>query len=75
MKYKPEKHLFDKDTHSLHRYNELCKEARTWNNMGQYWLAKATQIQADQLFNGKILCKDIIIKTEDFFWKTKKHVH
>ena len=72
MKRKQEVHLFEIDGHSYRRYNELCKEARVWDNMGQYWLAKQTDLLAKQLLQGDASVVNDIVKTEDHFWKTKK---
>lgn len=72
MKYKQETHLFEIDSKSCQRYNELCKEARIWDNMGQYWLAKQTNLLAKQLLDGDASVVNDIVKSEDHFWKTKK---
>ena len=72
MKRKQEVHLFQIDGHSYRRYNELCKETMIWNNMGQYWLAKQTDLLANQLLQGDASVVNDIVKTEDYFKKTKK---
>ena len=69
--YTQETHLFDTDSKYLHRYSELMKEARIWNNSGQYWLAKQCTILANQLLQGDASVINTIIKTEDHFYKTK----
>jgi hypothetical protein len=73
--YRQETHLFSIDSHCFHRYHELQKEARIWNNSGQYWLAKQCTILANQLLQGDASVINAIIKTEEHFYKTKKHIH
>ena len=75
MKHHKETHLFDVDSKYLHRYSELLKEARIWNNSGQYWLGKQCEILAGKLLRGEESVVTTIIKTEDHFYKTKKHIH
>ena len=73
--YKRETHLFDTNKKCLHRYYELLKEARVWNNSGQYWLGTQCEILAGKLLRGEESAVTTIIKTEDHFYKTKKHIH
>ena len=72
MKYKAEKHYFEKNIHAYKRYNELLKESNLWQGMGQYWLAHQCDILATYLLNGDTTNIDKIVKTEGNFWKTKK---
>ena len=73
--HKRETHLFDADSKYLLRYSELMKEARIWNNSGQYWLGKQCEIFANKLLAGNTSYFTHIVKTEEHFYKTKKHVH
>ena len=72
--YKQEIHLFDTDTHCHHRYNELLKEARIWNNSGQYWLGREAEILAEQLLKGNKSAATKIVRTEQFFQKTRRFI-
>jgi len=65
-------HLFETDTHCHHRYNELLKEARIWNNSGQYWLGREAEILAEQLLKGNKSAATKIVKTEQHFRKTRR---
>ena len=71
--FKQETHLFDTDIQCLQRYHELLKESRIWNNSGQYFLGKQCEILASKLLQGDNSSANIIIKTEDHFYKTKKY--
>ena len=54
-------------------YNKLLKEARIWNNMGQYWLARKTEIKAEYIVKEEIEeYNKLIIKSEDLLYKTKR---
>ena len=75
MKHHKQIHLFDVDSKYLHRYSELMKESRIWNNSGQYWLGKQCEILANKLLAGDTSAFTTIVKTEGHFYKTKKHVH
>ena len=55
-------------------YLELLKEARTWNGSGQYLLAKECEILATKLLNGSTEHVNVIVKTENNFYKTKKFI-
>ena len=68
MKHKQEKHLFDYDVEAHHRYEELLKESRIWNNMGQYWLGKQCSLLADRLLQGDESAKSLIVKTENHYF-------
>ena len=70
--YKREVHLFDTDTLCHHRYQELLKEARIWNSMGQYWLGKEAELLAEQLLNGNKSSAQQIVRTEQHFQKTRR---
>ena len=71
-KFKYEPHYFETDIHAFKRYNELLKESRNWVNMGQYWLSNQCDILADMLLKGDTSKIDIIVKSEDHYFKTKK---
>ena len=49
-------------------YLNLLKEARIWNNSGQYWLANEASKKASQLLKGNTDGCDIATKTENFFY-------
>ncbi len=49
-------------------YQNLLKEARIWNNSGQYWLANEASKKASQLLNGNTDGCDVATKTENFFY-------
>jgi len=71
-KYTAGPHYFLTNPQCHHRYYELLKEARTWNGAGQYWLAKECELLATQLLNGSTEHVNVIVKTENNFYKTKK---
>tara|TARA_Y100000996_G_scaffold191366_1_gene149689 strand:- start:2213 stop:2437 length:225 start_codon:yes stop_codon:yes gene_type:complete len=53
-------------------YQSLLKEARMWNNSGQYWLGKEAEKKAAGLLNGQLEQATTITKTEQFFFKTNR---
>lgn len=55
-------------------YQNLLKEARIWNNSGQYWLGREAEKKALALLNGRPDEASTITKTEQFFFKTKKYL-
>ena len=65
-------HLFLSRPDLHHRYHELLKEARVWNNSGQYWLGRESEILAEQLLNGKEEAATKIVRSEQLFQKTKR---
>ena len=69
---KPEKHFLEENIDYHIKYIELCKQARVWQNSSQYWLAKECEILATQLLNGSTEHVNVIVKTENNFYKTKK---
>ena len=71
-KYTAGPHYFLTNPQCHHRYHELLKEAKTWNGAGQYWLAKECELLATQLLNGSTEHVNVIVKTENNFYKTKK---
>ena len=54
------------------RYHELLKEARIWNNSGQYWLGKEAEILAEQLLKGDESAATKIVRTEQHIRKTRR---
>ena len=54
MHYKPEPHFLEQNPQYHLKYNELLKEARIWNNSGQYWLGKEANRRANCLLQGNI---------------------
>lgn len=73
-KYTAKPHYFLTNPHCHHRYYELLKEARTWNGSGQYLLAKECEILATKLLNGSKEHVNVIVKTENNFYKTQKFI-
>ena len=71
-RFKHEPHYFETDAVASKRYNELLKEANVWQGQGQYWLAHQCRILSTMLLNGDTSKIDVIVKSEDHFWKTKK---
>jgi len=71
-KFKHEDHYFNTDTHCHHRYIELLKEARIWNNAGQYWLGREAEILAEQLLNGNTSAATKIVRTEQHIRETRR---
>ena len=53
-------------------YYQLLKEAKFWNNSGQYWLGKEAEKKAAGLLNGQLEQATTITKTEQFFFKTNR---
>ena len=72
MAYKKEPHYFEKDPLACLNYNRLIKEARNWNNSGQYWLGRESEILAEQLLNGKEEAATKVVRSEQLFQKTKR---
>ena len=70
--FKQEPHYFETDAVASKRYNELLKEANVWQGQGQYWLAHQCRILSTMLLKGDTSKIDVIVKSEDHFWKTKK---
>jgi len=56
------------------RYHELLKESRIWNNSGQYWLGREAEILAEQLLKGNESDATKIVRTEQFFQKTRRFI-
>ena len=54
------------------QYHELQKEMRTWNGMGQYWLANEAERRSNALMNGNLDEFNKKIQSEVLFHKTKK---
>ena len=54
MPYKLEPHFLEQNPQYHLKYNELLKEARIWNNSGQYWLGKEANRRANCLLLGDI---------------------
>jgi len=54
------------------RYQELLKEARIWNNSGQYWLGKETELLAEQLLRADESAATKIVRTEQHIRKTRR---
>jgi len=71
-KFKHEEHYFETDTHCHRRYHELLKEARVWNNSGQYWLGREAEILAEQLLNGNKSAATTIVRTEQHIRETRR---
>ena len=71
-KYKHEEHYFETDTHCHLRYHELLKEARVWNNSGQYWLGREAELLAEQLLNGNKSAATTIVRTEQHIRETRR---
>ena len=65
-------HIFLTRPDLHHRYQELLKEARIWNNSGQYWLGREAEILAEQLLKGNKSAATKIVKTEQHFQKTRR---
>ena len=71
--YEREVHLFDHNVHAHLRYNELQRDERLWNSVGQYKLAHECSILAQRLLNGDESQITVIIKTEGNYINTKKN--
>ena len=71
-KYTAEPHYFFTNDECHHRYYELLKESQVWSASGQYWLARECELLAKQLLNGSQEHVNVIVKTENSFYKTKK---
>ena len=65
-------HYFETDAHCHTRYHELLKEARIWNNSGQYWLGREAEILAEQLLKGDKSAATKIVKTEQHVRGTRR---
>jgi len=72
MKYKTKDNILITNPEYNILYQTLIKEARMWNNSGQYWLGKEAEKKALTLLNGNIDEARTITKTERFFFKTKR---
>ena len=67
-----EKHLFNHDIKYNLEYNRLLREANLWNSSGQYWLGEECERLAKSLLNENTDEYGTIVKSETFFFKTKK---
>ena len=54
MKYKTKDNILITNPEYNILYQTLIKEARMWNNSGQYWLGKEAEKKALTLLNGNI---------------------
>ena len=70
--YNQDPHYFETDTHCHHRYQELLKEARIWNNSGQSWLGREAEILAERLLKGDKSAATKIVKTEQHVRGTRR---
>ena len=68
MGYKREKHLMEKQPEYNLIYQRLLKEARVWNNSGQYWLGAESMRKAKQFLNGDISECNVPNKSENLFY-------
>ena len=66
--HKRNPHLLETNSEYNQIYQRLLKEARIWNNSGQYWLGNEASKKASQLLNGNTEGCDVATKTEDFFY-------
>jgi len=66
--HKRNPHLLETNSEYNQIYQRLLKEARFWNNSGQYWLGNEASKKAKQLLNGNTDGCEIATKTEDFFY-------
>ena len=70
--HKREKHLMDIDTFYHIEYKRLLKDAKFWNNSGQYWLGQESQRRANAILIENIDEYKIQNHSEKLFFKNKK---
>ena len=70
--YKAEPNFLQTNSEYLRLYNELQKEMRTWNGMGQYWLAKEAERRSNALLQGNLVEYMKKTHSNELFHKTKK---
>ena len=63
-----EKNLLEEQPEYNLIYQRLLKEARVWNNSGQYWLGAESMRKAKQLLNGDISECNVPNKSENLFY-------
>ena len=52
-------------------YYQLIKEAKFWNNSGQYWLGKETYQRAQHLLNGEVEQSMKPIQSERLYYEKR----
>tara|TARA_B100000575_G_scaffold258184_1_gene229616 strand:- start:1311 stop:1568 length:258 start_codon:yes stop_codon:yes gene_type:complete len=52
-------------------YYQLLKEAKFWNNSGQYWLGKETYQRAKHLLNGEVEQSMKPIQSERLYYEKR----
>ena len=67
MPYKREKNFLELNDEYHLMYSRYLKEARVWNGMGQYWLARESNNRASALLNGNIEDALKPIKSEKYY--------
>ena len=72
--YKRETHLMETDTFYHIEYKRLVKQAKNWNDTGQYWLGKECERRANAILNENIDEYKIENHSEKLFFKTKKYL-
>ena len=72
MKHTPKENFLISNPEYNILYQNILKEARIWNNSGQYWLGKEAEKKAMGLLNGGLEQAKVITKTEQFFFKTSR---
>ena len=72
--YVKEKHLMDIDTFYHIEYKRLVKQAKVWNDTGQYWLGKECERRANAILNENIEEYKLENHSEKLFFKTKKYL-
>lgn len=70
--YKAEPNFLQTNPEYLRLYNELQKEMRTWDGMGQYWLAKEAERRSNALLQGNLDEYSKQRYSHELFHKTKK---
>ena len=70
MKGKREKSFLELNEDYLVIYERFLKEARIWNNSGQYWLGKETNNRAKLLLNGDVEEALKPIRSEKLYYHT-----
>ena len=65
---KLEPHLLETQPEYNLIYQRLLKEARVWNNSGQYWLGAESMRKAKELLNGNTDSCEIATRTEVYFY-------
>tara|TARA_B100000902_G_scaffold398154_1_gene463980 strand:- start:4 stop:267 length:264 start_codon:yes stop_codon:yes gene_type:complete len=66
--YKSEPSFLETNTEYLMHYNNFLKNARIWNNSGQYWLGKEYSMRADCLLRGDYEGGMAPIRTEMLYY-------